>query len=65
MNWITQIHKYGIVRIMPIEEKPKKYKSKLNKKENIEICLNCKKEFCNGNCKDIRRNKNETKSKNN
>lgn len=33
--------------------------------ELIDICLNCTKKKCNGNCIIIRRKRNETKSRNN
>lgn len=33
--------------------------------ELIDFCLNCTKTQCNGNCSDLRRKRNEAKSRNN
>lgn len=58
MNWITQIYKYGYIRTT--DESGKKHKSKNSqskKQEKIDICLNCTKNKCNGDCNEIRRKK--------
>ena len=56
MNWKYQIHKNGYLRT--IDESGTKRKPKAPQtepKEKIDMCLNCTKKKCNGNCIDIRR----------
>lgn len=66
MNWKTQIYKYGYIRT--INESGKKRitrTSKSKSQDKIDICLNCTKKKCNGNCNKIRRKRNETECRNN
>ena len=56
MNWKSQIIQNGYVNTT--NESGTKRKSKrlrAEPKENIDMCLNCTKKKCNGNCIDIRR----------
>lgn len=66
MNWKSQIYKNGFIRT--IDESGKKIITRTTKsksQDKIDICLNCIKKKCNGNCNEIRRKINEAKSRNN
>lgn len=58
MNLIKQIYKNGFIK--SIDESCNYSKTKIKKsknQDNIDMCLNCTSDKCNGNCDKIRKNK--------
>ena len=65
MNWKYQIAKNGFIRTT--DESGKTHLTRppnSDSKEMIDMCLNCAKKKCNGNCNEIRRKRNETENRN-
>ena len=65
MSLKSMFDENGHIRLAPKISDGERIKP-ISKEEQrlIDICLECKKKKCNGNCKEIRRAKNETKIRN-
>lgn len=54
MNYFKHIYKNGMIPLEPNYNKSKYVRKQRKTSENVDVCLNCTKTKCNGNCKKAR-----------